>query len=501
MEIHAFFDHWGIVENPFIAEEARDDPVFERLRRFDGAHPYFEKVFGQPDKPSASVVFGEKGTGKTALRLLMEEQIAHHNKRNPDKRVFAIRYDDLNPILDRFMHGHGYRSGKVDKHLQQIRLADHVDALLSITLTEIIDSLTTDDSADHPEFRAMVRNMPLHQRIDLALLSLLYDQPAKADPEQRISRIRSLVRVGRVPWMRFAKYCGFALLVLAVALLGYQWFAGWTSYGMIAGGVASGVASLGLLGVWAKRMMSVWGLARKIRKDMFTVHKSTNQLVNGLSRFTRSQLETRPLPMPGDQDSRYQLTSRLLDVLEGFGYCCMIVLIDRVDEPALVSGEPEKMRSLIWPLFNNKFLQQDRFGVKMLLPIELRHLLLREDGEFFQKARLDKQNMIDRLMWSGTMLYDMCSRRLRACQRSDAEEISLDSLFDEDVSHQDLIDALEQMHQPRDAFKFVYQVISEHCSNVPQDLAVWRIPRLTLDNVRRQQSQRVQDLSRWLAPA
>ena len=78
---------------------------------------------------------------------------------------------------------------------------------------------------------------------------------------------------------------------------------------------------------------------------------------------------------------------------------------------------------------------------------------------------------------------------------------SLDDLFDEDVSHQDLIDALEQMHQPRDAFKFVYQIISEHCSNVPQDHAIWRIPRLTLDNVRRQQSQRVQDLSRWLAPA
>ena len=42
----------------------------------------------------------------------------------------------------------------------------------------------------------------------------------------------------------------------------------------------------------------------------------------------------------------------------------MLVLVDRVDEPTLINGEPERMRALVWPLLNNKFLQQDRVGVK-----------------------------------------------------------------------------------------------------------------------------------------
>jgi hypothetical protein len=57
------------------------------------------------------------------------------------------------------------------------------------------------------------------------------------------------------------------------------------------------------------------------------------------------------------------------------------------------------------------------------------------------------------------------------------------------------------MLQPRDAFKFLYRVIQEHCSNVTQDEPIWRIPRLTLMTVRKQQSQRVQDFHRGVAPA
>ncbi|MEX2671700.1 MAG: hypothetical protein WD294_06280, partial [Phycisphaeraceae bacterium] len=155
----------------------------------------------------------------------------------------------------------------------------------------------------------------------------------------------------------------------------------------------------------------------------------------------------------------------------------------------------------IWPMLNNKFLQQDRVGVKLLLPLELRHLLRREDEDFYQRARLDKQHMIDRLVWSGTTLYDLCNQRLQACRTDESEPVTLAELFDEDVHRQDVIDALDQMQQPRDAFKFLYQIIQEHCSNVPDDAPAYRIPRLTLQSIRKQQSQRVQELQRGLSPA
>ena len=64
-----------------------------------------------------------------------------------------------------------------------------------------------------------------------------------------------------------------------------------------------------------------------------------------------------------------------------------------------------------------------------------------------------------------------------------------------------LVDALDQMHQPRDVFKFLYALIQEHCRGVSQDEADYHIPRSTLETVRRLQSQRVQDLQRGLAPA
>ena len=159
------------------------------------------------------------------------------------------------------------------------------------------------------------------------------------------------------------------------------------------------------------------------------------------------------------------------------------------------------MRAIVWPMLNNKFLQQDRLAVKLLLPLELRHELNRESSEFFREARLDKQNLVERLTWSGATLYDLCTARLNACRDDETAALSLTDLFDESVTYQDIIDALEIMQQPRDAFKFLYQVLQEHCRLMPEESPNFRVARLTLESVRRNQSQRVQELYRGLSPA
>src|SRR5690606_17844050 len=168
------------------------------------------------------------------------------------------------------------------------------------------------------------------------------------------------------------------------------------------------------------------------------------------------------LPATDSDQPRYAMVQRLRRVLAPFGYASMIVVIDRVDEPTLVSGDPDRMRAVVWPMLNNKFLQQAGVGFKMLLPVELRHALFKESSHFFQEARLDKQNLIERLNWTGPMLYDLCEARLRACRPPGAEPIGLLDLFAEDVTRQDVVDALDQMHQPRDAFKFLYACMVEH---------------------------------------
>jgi hypothetical protein len=83
----------------------------------------------------------------------------------------------------------------------------------------------------------------------------------------------------------------------------------------------------------------------------------------------------------------------------------------------------------------------------------------------------------------------------------EAESMTLMDLFDDSVDRGLMIESLDQMHQPRDAFKFLYAVIQQHCQGVPEDADDYKVARSTLDSVRRAQAERVKDLHRGLTPA
>ena len=269
------------------------------------------------------------------------------------------------------------------------------------------------------------------------------------------------------------------------------------------------VVLLVLLGVWGavlvRRMvvdrLRVAGLARRVHRQLRVLSVPERALARSIDALPRGERDAAVLPVTEGEDTRYAMLARLRRVLAGLGHAGMIVIVDRVDEPRLVAGDAERMRLLIWPMLSNKFLQQEGVGFKLLLPIELRHALFKESSAFFQEARLDKQNLIERLSWTGATLYDLCAARINACRDPEAPPISLADLFAEDVTRQDLIDALEQMHQPRDAFKFLYRCFSEHCAGVPAESGQFRVPRLMMETVRRQEAERVQQLHRGIRPA
>ena len=133
MNIDHFFKNWGIDQNPFRAEEARDDELYQRIMGDEMTHPEFEKIMGTFERPGTAVVFGEKGSGKTAIRLLMEERIRRHNAAHPEHMAWVVPYDDLNPFLDHLArHGSQTRHGK-PADFPVIRLADHqVDDRLAL---------------------------------------------------------------------------------------------------------------------------------------------------------------------------------------------------------------------------------------------------------------------------------------------------------------------------------------------------------------------------------
>ncbi|VAX39623.1 hypothetical protein MNBD_PLANCTO03-794, partial [hydrothermal vent metagenome] len=242
-------------------------------------------------------------------------------------------------------------------------------------------------------------------------------------------------------------------------------------------------------------------LGRRLFRQLRTIRRGESSLARAVGLLAREDQSPLVLPMNDSDETRYEMLGRLRRVLGCLGYRGVLVLVDRIDEPTLVNGDADRMRSIIWPMFNNKFLQQESFGLKMLLPIELRYALFKESSAFFQEARLDKQNLVERLSWTGSMLYDLCDARLKACRAVDAEPIALLDLFAEDVTGRDVVDALDQMHQPRDAFKLLYRCLSEHCSNVTAEQGQWRVPRLVLEQVRKQEAERVQQLYRGIRPA
>ena len=538
MEISQFLAHHGLMEHPFSAEEARFDPIFDRLAATTVSHQDFGKILGDIERPSTAVVFGEKGSGKTAIRLMIGRRVAEHNQKNPDKRTLLVAYDDLNPVLDRIVQKHQRGMGfskasraSTEKLLSQMRLQDHQDAILSAAVTRVVDGIIGGSSGgEEPmamptDLDKRLKNLPRHLRVDLAILAALYDQPRSGTVVSRWGSLRKKLRLAMFPPVPYFRFFNTALSIIAVLLWLASTVLSWGEQGppkwLVPTAWITAIAAVTGWIVWLYSRYVLWSLCSKIGKEVLAVQRNPQDLAAMLLDFKGSDLTGQPWPVPGVQgefDSRFQLTHKLLAALEGLGYRGIMVLGDRFDEPALVTGKPEAMKAIVWPLFNHKFLQQDRVGIKLLLPIELRHLLHRESTDFFQEARLDKQNLIDRLSWSGATLYDMCTNRLRACRKPGAVmqtssttdgqttsqpvgEISLRDLFAQDVTRQQLVESLDQMHQPRDAFKFLYAVIQEHCRLVSQDEADYLIPRLTLESVRRQQSQRVQDLQRGMTPA
>lgn len=180
MKVQQLLEHHGVSRNPFAEEDAQTDPVFKDHCIESTYHPTWDKIYGDPGEPSTSIVFGEKGAGKTAMRLQIAQHLEEHNKNNPDKRSFIVHYDDFNPFIDRFINRIPARlRRKPDKALSSWQLWDHMDAILSLATTKLVDSLMLKKSDPNSIPRTVVNNLDSHQKRDLMLLAGLYDQSTR----------------------------------------------------------------------------------------------------------------------------------------------------------------------------------------------------------------------------------------------------------------------------------------------------------------------------------
>lgn len=543
MTIDTFLEHWKLAEHPFRGEEARQDALL--LRMVDASvraaaqnplrpsrlprHPDYDKIAGEFSRPSTSIVFGEKGSGKTAIRMQLATSAAAYNAGNADKRVLLVIHDDLSAPLAR-LHNRlrtvkrGKESPAVDS-LKKIRLADHVDALLMHVVPNLVDALlehtstgATTGTSERIDLggteegpRKALRRLDRNLKRDLLVLQVPYDRPENGPERTRELRKALGVRTPlSVTVEDVLAYGGWVVPALVFVMLGKRGAAMQDAVAVTAFFIAMGLWLVALLKRAASERFGIRARARRLYRQLRTTPRSEWSFIKAIRQLPPGWRASTLLPTTDSEEVRLAMLSRLVRVLRAFGYESVLVVMDRLDEPPIIQGDPERMKAVVWPLLSNRFLQQEAIAFKLLLPMDLRHQLMRESAAFFQDARLDKQSLIEALSWTGVTLYDLATQRLSACRPHEAAPITLSSLFAQDVSREHLLDALEQMRQPRDAFKLLYQCIQDHCSltnfeqaqpageGVPGDAL--RISRATLDNARKAQAERTRQVAMGVRP-
>jgi hypothetical protein len=305
----------------------------------------------------------------------------------------------------------------------------------------------------------------------LLLLAACYDRSLATTFKERWRALRKRLRYStlRAHW-QLAFGIAWTVLVLAlVVALAASGNAGfltkfWIYLILAAGGWIP----------WLWRWWTYFCLSRGILKQMRLSNRDSKSLRQVLMQFTWAELVAQPVPDKDSTDDRYEMLLKLQGILQTLGFRGVIVLVDRLDEPHLINGSAELMKALLWPMLDNKFLKHPGLGLKITAPIELTRFIDREDRDFYQRARLDKQNMISSFEWTGEALYDVANARLAACAIDDATP-TLRDFIDQSVGDRRIIEALRGLRTPRHLFKFLYRLFVAHCNSHVDADPVWQV--------------------------
>ncbi|MCF7983446.1 MAG: hypothetical protein K9L70_03505 [Thiohalocapsa sp.] len=429
-----FLRSHGLVRNPFIEEEAQNDKVFEDLVNEAGYtfnHQAWDKFFGDPPGRGTSMIFGVKGSGKSALRLALEKNIGHFNSGHSE-RILLLSYDDFNGFLEAFkrkLEQDRTRTSAVT--LQDFALAQHLDAILVCGMESLLSELKAVDlPLDHLEE---------YQRHDLMMLMAFY----LSGPPDRYNR--SISALSRKLLQRGAfKRMGRGLE-----------------------GLLGGLFTLGLAPISASLFYR--GVARSAAREIVVRDRDARDIERALKGIPRGYLKDQDVKRKGwryDDDVRRLFLSKFIDCALALGYRQIVVVMDKVDEPSLINGDREKMEAFVWPLWNNRILQlHPNLSFKMLLPRQLYESVRKATSEKANIARFDKQKIIYPFRWGDKQLFDVMSDRLRICRADPSEPYPLDRLFDSSIQRSEVLGILDKLRQPRFVLNYLYRLLAETCAH------------------------------------
>ena len=92
--------HWALEKDPFACEDADKDLVLDEMTE-TAVHSAFDRVYGDPSSPAPGIVFGEKGSGKSGMRIAMRRRLEALTRPAGD-RILTSEYVDFDVYLERF---------------------------------------------------------------------------------------------------------------------------------------------------------------------------------------------------------------------------------------------------------------------------------------------------------------------------------------------------------------------------------------------------------------
>lgn len=470
--------HWGIKRDPFLSKDAEHDSILLE-RGVAAAHPEFEKVLGEVGSLGPSIVFGEKGSGKSGLRMMVKQRLEEWNGAHPDRRVLVLQYIDFNPYLE---HLARIQEKVRPKKRTPWSLADHVDAILSLGVTRLVD-LILGGQVD-------AKALGGKQRTELLLLAGLYHSSEQRTTNDVVRKLRSKLK-GPIRGSMARRFA--LLLAIAAVFIGIGWGAAlvpelesarqWIVDRPWIVAVVFGAWLLGEL--WSQLRIAT--LARAPKRSVRILPSEASAL-RGVLREVRGRDRAEfALPHDRDEESRFKLLKHFLHISDQLGYPSVAVLMDRVDEPGSVAGQASVMRGFVEPMVNLKFLTLKELSLKLFLPIELREIERTASSDTMKQMRFDRWHVVEELRWSGSELFDIADRRLAASMGEGAEELHLDALFGADVGRVLLERTLGTLGTPRLVFAFLNDLFQEHARSLPadpgSDATEWMVGRPVFERV------------------
>jgi hypothetical protein len=459
-----FLDHHRLARNPFADEDAQTDAVFKDGCIAESRHPAWSKVYGDPLQPATAIVLGSKGAGKTAMRLQMTRSVQEHNLQNRDRRVFFVQYDDFNKYLGPLQQSlSSLVRSNPDKVLAALQVSDHMDAILSEATTTLVDQILKPSEASVVEGlgieKEALEKLDSSQRRDLLILAACFDQSRYSSFSERMKLLRRSLKFSN--WQTWSWIlCGVTgsilSFVFAAILYRSEISVQWLLITFLVGTTLSWIP-------YAARYLGHFWKARLVARSVRIARRDVRTLCRSLMQIPSRELAGQPIPTTRGSDQRYSMIDKLQSILRTLGFHGVVVFVDRVDEPEIINGRAERMRALVWPMLDNKLLKHPGLGIKLLLPNELQYFLDRETREFNERARLDKQNFIGNFDWTGEALFDVSVSRMKAC--SSGNRMSPLELLDERITETRLLAAMQALRTPRNLFRFLYRLISEHCKS------------------------------------